>query len=38
MNSTLVMCTDFGDRRSRDRELAHKKKHKQTAIFGLKIY
>ena len=31
-----VMCTNFGDRTSHDRELTHNK-HKKTAIFGLKI-
>ena len=32
-----VMCADFGDPRSRDRELRHKKTLKN-AIFGLKVY
>ena len=32
-----VMCANFGDSRSRDREMRHKK-HKKTAIIGLKIY
>ena len=32
-----VMCANFGDPRSRDRKLTHKK-HKKTVIFGLKIY
>ena len=32
-----VMCAHFGDPRSRDCELTHKKTFKNT-IFGLKIY
>ena len=31
------MCANFGDSRSRDCEMRHKK-HKKTAIFSLKIY
>ena len=31
-----VMCANFGDLRSRDRELTHKK-HYKMAIFDLKI-
>ena len=35
--TNFVMCANFGNPRSRDRKLTHKK-HKKTAIFGLKIY